>query len=55
MVAKLGKTRPGQSQRMTRSLRWMVWKCFVFPGVAETETFLAPMRALMVEDFPTLG
>jgi hypothetical protein len=53
--AKLGKTRPGQSQRRTLSLRWIVWKCFVLPGVEETETFLEPIRALIVDDFPTLG
>lgn len=35
--------------------RWIVWKCFVLPGVDETDTFLAPSRALMVLDFPTLG
>jgi hypothetical protein len=33
----------------------MVWKCLVFPGVEETETFFAPIKALIVEDFPTLG
>lgn len=33
----------------------MVWKCFVLPGVDETETFFAPMSALMVDDLPTLG
>jgi hypothetical protein len=27
----------------------------VFPGVAETETFLDPSKALMVDDLPTLG
>ena len=31
------------------------WKCFVFPGVAETGTFFVCMRALMVELLPTLG
>ena len=40
---------------MTDSLRWIVWKCLVLPGVDETDTFLAPISALMVEDFPTLG
>ncbi|KAH3685174.1 hypothetical protein WICPIJ_003835 [Wickerhamomyces pijperi] len=33
----------------------MVWKCLVLPGVDETDTFLDPIRALMVEDLPTLG
>lgn len=55
MVAKLGKTRPGQSHRMILSERWSVWKCLVLPGVEETETFLAPIRAFIVEDLPTLG
>ena len=55
MVAKFGKTRPGQSQRIISSLRWRVWKCFVFPGVEETDTFFAPIRAFIVEDFPTFG
>jgi hypothetical protein len=32
-----------------------VWKCLVFPGVAETETFFDPSKALMVDDLPTLG
>lgn len=31
------------------------WKCFVFPGVEPTETCLRPIKALMVELFPTLG
>lgn len=55
MDAKLGKTRPGQSHRRTLSLRCMVWKCFVLPGVEETETFLDPIKALIVDDLPTLG
>lgn len=55
MVAKFGNTRPGQSHNKTLSLRWMVWKCFVFPGVDETETFFAPIKALIVDDFPTFG
>ena len=55
VVAKFGKTRPGQSQRITLSERWMVWKCFVFPGVELTDTFFAPIKALIVLDLPTLG
>jgi hypothetical protein len=55
VVAKLGNTRPGQSTRRTFSLSIIVWKCFVFPGVEETETFFEPIKALIVEDFPTLG
>lgn len=31
------------------------WKCFVRPGVAETDTFLFPRIVLMVELLPTLG
>jgi hypothetical protein len=33
-VATLGKTRPGQSQRVRFSSTTIVWKCFVLPGVA---------------------
>ena len=55
VVAKLGKTSPGQSQSITSELRCMVWKCFVLPGVDDTETFFAPMSALIVDDFPTFG
>jgi hypothetical protein len=33
----------------------IVWKCFVFPGVDDTDTFFAPTRELIVDDFPTLG
>ena len=51
----VGKTSPGQSHRMVSSSRCKVWKCFVFPGWADTPTFLAPKRALMVLDLPTLG
>lgn len=31
------------------------WKCFVRPGVADTDTFLSPRIVLMVELLPTLG
>lgn len=31
------------------------WKCLVWPGVADTDTFLLPMMVLMVELLPTLG
>lgn len=55
VVANCGKTRPGQSQSVMCSVKLRVWKCLVFPGVAETETRLDPSRALIVEDFPTLG
>jgi hypothetical protein len=34
---------------------WIVWKCFVLPGVDETLTFFSPIRELMVLDFPTFG
>ncbi|KAH3667207.1 hypothetical protein OGAPHI_002856 [Ogataea philodendri] len=40
---------------MTLSESKIVWKCFVFPGVEETDTFLDPTNALMVEDLPTFG
>jgi hypothetical protein len=33
----------------------MVWKCFVFPGVADTDTFFSPIKELIVDDLPTLG
>ena len=39
LLAMLGMTRPGQSQRVMSSVRGRVWKCFVFPGVSETRTF----------------
>lgn len=55
VAANCGKTRPGQSQRSTSGDRRIVWKCFVLPGVAETDTFFSPTKALMVEDLPTLG
>jgi hypothetical protein len=55
VLAKWGKTRPGQSHSVTSSERTRVWKCFVLPGVLETETFFAPRSALMVDDLPTLG
>jgi hypothetical protein len=55
VVANCGKTNPGQSHSNNSGERWMVWKCFVFPGVEDTETFLAPRRELMVDDLPTLG
>ena len=32
-----------------------VWKCFVFPGVAETATRLAESKAFIVDDLPTFG
>jgi hypothetical protein len=54
-VANWGNTSPGQSQRVISSVKMSVWKCLVFPGVAETETRLPPRRALIVDDFPTLG
>lgn len=50
-----GKTRPGQSQRRTLSVRKMVWKCLVWPGVRDTLTTLRPIRALSSDDLPTLG
>lgn len=31
------------------------WKCLVWPGVADTETFFLPRMVLIVELFPTLG
>ena len=39
LLAMLGMTRPGQSQRVMSSVRGRVWKCFVFPGVSDTRTF----------------
>lgn len=35
--------------------RGHTWKCLVWPGVADTDTFLLPMMVLMVELLPTLG
>ena len=55
VLANCGKTRPGQSHRRTSWLRRIVWKCLVLPGVAETDTFFSPMRALIVDDLPTFG
>lgn len=31
------------------------WKCLVWPGVADTDTFLLPMMVLIVELLPTFG
>lgn len=31
------------------------WKCLVFPGVDDTETFLYCNKELIVELFPTFG
>lgn len=55
LVANCGKTRPGQSQSTVSGLRLIVWKCLVWPGVEETETFFSPSSALIVDDLPTLG
>lgn len=55
VVANWGKTSPGQSHSVIVGVNGSVWKCLVFPGVAETETRFEPSRALMVDDFPTLG
>ena len=52
---KLGITSPGQSTRRTSDVQNSVWKCFVFPGVEDTDTFFAPIKELMVDDFPTFG
>ena len=52
--ANVGKTSPGQSHNV-KSPNNNVWKCFVFPGVDATATFLLPTNALIVEDLPTLG
>ena len=54
-AAYLGSTSPGQSHRVSLSVMFRVWKCFVLPGVGATAVFLEPNRALMVDDFPTLG
>ncbi len=51
----LGKTRPGQSHRVTSSVRRRVWKCLVLPGMLATPTFFLPKTALMTLDLPTLG
>src|SRR4051812_2033830 len=51
----VGKTRPGQSHSVSRSDSISVWKCFVFPGVADTATRLAAQRTLIVELLPTFG
>lgn len=40
----VGKTRPGQSQRIVLSSRTIVWKCLVLPGVSATATFLPPWK-----------
>lgn len=53
--AYLGSTSPGQSHRVRLSVMLRVWKCLVLPGVGATAVFLDPNRALIVEDFPTLG
>ena len=50
-----GKTSPGQSHSMTESDTIIVWKCFVFPGVAETPVFFFATNAFTVEDLPTFG
>lgn len=52
---KLGKTNPGESQSRTLSVKWMVWKCLVCPGVLLVLTTVRPMMLLMSELFPTLG
>ena len=50
-----GKTRPGQSHNTISSPHFNVWKCFVFPGVADTDTFLSCNITFMQDDFPTFG
>uniref|UniRef100_A0A6B0TTU5 Putative secreted protein n=1 Tax=Ixodes ricinus TaxID=34613 RepID=A0A6B0TTU5_IXORI len=55
LLTKLGNTRPGQSHSHRPSSSCKVWKCFVLPGVVDTDTFLWLSRALMVELLPTLG
>jgi hypothetical protein len=54
-VAKFGNTNPGQSHNTNEGERWIVWKCFVFPGVDETETRFSPSKAFIVDDLPTFG
>ena len=39
LLARLGITRPGQSQSVTSSVSSRVWKCLVLPGVSDTRTF----------------
>lgn len=55
VVANCGNTRPGQSHSTIVGESWMVWKCFVLPGVDDTLTFFSPIREFIVLDFPTLG
>ena len=50
-----GNTRPGQSESRTVLVRKMVWKCFVWPGVRETETCFRPSREFIRLLLPTLG
>ena len=54
-LVKEGKTRPGQSARRSPAPSSSVWKCFVFPGVAETPVFFFATSAFTVEDLPTFG
>ena len=48
LLARLGITRPGQSQSVTSSVSSRVWKCLVLPGVSDTRTFYTEKRELRV-------
>jgi hypothetical protein len=50
-----GKTKPGQSHKVTLSERIKVWKCLVLPGRLVTATFFLPRSTLITDDFPTFG
>lgn len=52
---KLSST--GEKEMIRRLMLFVsnTWKCFVRPGVADTDTFLFPRIVLMVELLPTLG
>ena len=54
-MSTAGNTRPGQSHSMNWSLRMMVCRCLVLPGVAETPTHARPMMAFIRLLFPALG
>ncbi len=51
----LGKTKPGQSHKVTAYVKGKVWKCLVLPGKLATATFFFPNTALMTLDLPTFG
>lgn len=52
---KLSSTREKEIIKRLMLFVSNTWKCFVRPGVADTDTFLFPRIVLMVELLPTLG